>query len=70
MQHTLIAVFDKRADAQAAMDELLLSSFSRQDVRLSEDSMKTSTNENIQQALREKGHNNPFSSSLILPRPT
>ena len=38
MQHTLIAVFDKRADAQAAMDELLLSSFSRQDVRLSEDS--------------------------------
>ena len=38
MQHTLIAVFDNRADAQAAMDELLLSSFSRQDVRLSEDS--------------------------------
>jgi hypothetical protein len=37
MQHTLIAVFDNRADAQAAMDELLLSSFSRQDVRLSED---------------------------------
>ena len=37
MQHTLIAVFDNRADAQAAMDELLLSSFARQDVRLSED---------------------------------
>lgn len=37
MQHTLIAVFDKRTDAQAAMDELLLSSFSRADVRLSED---------------------------------
>ncbi|MBZ2209641.1 general stress protein [Massilia soli] len=37
MQHTLIAVFDNRADAQSAMDELLLSTFSRQDVRLSED---------------------------------
>ena len=37
MQHTLIAVFDNRADAQAAMDELMLSNFSRQDVRLSED---------------------------------
>lgn len=37
MQHTLIAVFDNRNDAQAAMDELMLQSFSRQDVRLSED---------------------------------
>ncbi len=37
MQHTLIAVFDNRTDAQAAMDELMLQSFSRQDVRLSED---------------------------------
>lgn len=37
MKHTLIAVFDNRADAQSAMDELLLSSFSREDVRLSED---------------------------------
>lgn len=37
MQHTLIAVFDNRTDAQAAMDELMLSNFSRQDVRLSND---------------------------------
>ena len=36
MQHTLLAVFDNRADAQSAMDELLGSGFSRQDVRLSE----------------------------------
>jgi len=40
MQHTLIAVFDNRTDAQAAMDELMLQSFSRQDVRLSEDTVR------------------------------
>lgn len=38
MQHTLVAVFDNRADAQSAMDELLGAGFSQQDVRLSEDS--------------------------------
>ncbi|MFC0252059.1 YsnF/AvaK domain-containing protein [Massilia consociata] len=37
MQHTLIAVFDNRADAQGAMDELLASGFSQQDVRMSGD---------------------------------
>ncbi|MGZ8301079.1 MAG: hypothetical protein ACXW2U_00080 [Telluria sp.] len=37
MEHTLIAVFDNRADAQSAMDELLLSGFSQQSVRLSEE---------------------------------
>lgn len=37
MQHTLFAVFDNRTDAQSAMDELLLSGFSQQTVRLSED---------------------------------
>lgn len=37
MQHALIAVFDNRSDAQSAMDELLLSGFSREDVRLTED---------------------------------
>jgi uncharacterized protein (TIGR02271 family) len=35
MQHTLIAVFDNRADADRARDELLASGFSREDVRLS-----------------------------------
>jgi uncharacterized protein (TIGR02271 family) len=35
MQHTLVAVFDNHNDAQSAMDELLASGFSRQDVRLS-----------------------------------
>ncbi len=53
MQHTLIAVFDKRADAQAAMDELLLSSFSRQDVRLSEDS--TSIGDTAVDSTEEEG---------------
>lgn len=37
MQHTLVAVFDNRADAQGAMDELLASGFSRSDVRMSGD---------------------------------
>lgn len=37
MQHTLVAVFDNRSDAQKAMDDLLASGFSRSDVRLSED---------------------------------
>ena len=35
MQHTLVAVFDNNADARSAMDELLASGFSRQDVRMS-----------------------------------
>lgn len=35
MQHTLVAVFDNRTDAQNAMNELLSSNFPRQDVRLS-----------------------------------
>lgn len=35
MQHTLVAVFDNRTDAQNAMNELLSSGFTRQDVRLS-----------------------------------
>ena len=37
MQHTLVAVFDNRSDAQKAMDDLLASGFSRSDLRLSED---------------------------------
>lgn len=36
MQHTLIAVFDNRSDAQKAMDELLQSGFGRDAVRLTE----------------------------------
>jgi uncharacterized protein (TIGR02271 family) len=35
MQHTLVAVFDNRSDAQNAMDELLGSGFSRTDVNVS-----------------------------------
>ena len=35
MQHTLVAVFDNRTDAQNAMNELLSSNYSREDVRLS-----------------------------------
>jgi uncharacterized protein (TIGR02271 family) len=38
MQHTLVAVFDNRADAQSAMNELLASGFSSQEVRMSEES--------------------------------
>ncbi len=41
MQHTLVAVFDNRSDAKLAMDELLSSGFSRQDVSLSESSADT-----------------------------
>ncbi|GAB3387820.1 YsnF/AvaK domain-containing protein [Massilia agri] len=43
MQHTLIAVFDNRADAQSAHDELLASGFSSGDVRLSGSSTASST---------------------------
>jgi uncharacterized protein (TIGR02271 family) len=35
MQHTLVAVFDNRSDAQSAMDELLASGFTRTDVNVS-----------------------------------
>jgi uncharacterized protein (TIGR02271 family) len=37
MQHTLIAVFDNRSDAQKAVDELLQCGFARDEVRLTED---------------------------------
>ncbi len=36
MQHTLIAVFDNRSDAQKALEDLVASGFSRQTARLSE----------------------------------
>lgn len=36
MQHTLVAVFDNRGDAQQALDALVSGGFSRQEVRLSE----------------------------------
>ena len=36
MQHTLVAVFDNRSDAQKALEELVSSGFSRQEARLSE----------------------------------
>jgi hypothetical protein len=36
MQHTLVAVFDNRNDAQQAMDELLASSFTSTNVRLAQ----------------------------------
>jgi uncharacterized protein (TIGR02271 family) len=35
MQHTLVAVFDNRSDAQGAMDELLAEGFTRDDVYVS-----------------------------------
>jgi len=36
MQHTLVAVFDNRSDAQKALEDLVASGFLRQDARLSE----------------------------------
>ncbi len=36
MQHTLLAVFDNRSDAQKALEDLVASGFSRQEARLSE----------------------------------
>jgi uncharacterized protein (TIGR02271 family) len=41
MQHTLIAVFDNRSDAQSAMEKLLNSGFDRSTVRLNENSTNT-----------------------------
>jgi uncharacterized protein (TIGR02271 family) len=43
MQHTLVAVFDNRTDAQNALNELLSSGFSRNDVRLSGDESGSGT---------------------------
>lgn len=54
MKHTLIAVFDNRADAQGAMDELLLSNISREDVRLSEETAATGTSA-VSDATEEEG---------------
>jgi uncharacterized protein (TIGR02271 family) len=41
MQHTLVAVFDNRSDAQSAMDELLASGFTRDNVAVSSADMAT-----------------------------
>lgn len=41
MQHTLIAVFDNRSDAQDAMSKLLSSGFDKSNVRLNEDNSNT-----------------------------
>lgn len=43
MQHTLVAVFDNRTNAQDAMNELLSSGFSTQDVRLSSSDISAAT---------------------------
>ena len=43
MQHTLVAVFDNRTDAQKAMDDLLASGFARSDLRLSEGGTQAGT---------------------------
>lgn len=45
MQHTLVAVFDNRSDAQKAMDDLLASGFNRSDLRLSEGGTHTGAHE-------------------------
>jgi len=47
MQHTLIAVFDNRSDAQLAKDELLASGFSSSSVQLSEESAGDSAGTSI-----------------------
>ena len=41
MQHTLVAVFDNRSDAQSAMDELLASGFTRDNVNVSSADLAT-----------------------------
>lgn len=46
MQHTLIAVFDNRSDAQSAMEKLLSSGFDKSHVRLNEDSNNTANRTN------------------------
>lgn len=43
MQHTLVAIFDNRSDAQSAMDELLASGFARSDVNVSSADGSTQT---------------------------
>jgi uncharacterized protein (TIGR02271 family) len=43
MQHTLVAVFDNRSDAQNAMDELLASGFTRDNVYISSADLSSST---------------------------
>ncbi|MGZ8288028.1 MAG: hypothetical protein ACXW2U_00290 [Telluria sp.] len=47
MQHTLVAVFDNRSDAQKAMDDLLASGFNRTDVRLSEGGTGTTARDEV-----------------------
>lgn len=43
MQHTLVAIFDNRSDAQSAMDELLTAGFARTDVNVSSTDTSTQT---------------------------
>ncbi len=48
MQHTLVAVFDNRSDAQQALEDLVASGFARQDVRLSEGDPAGDTSRTLQ----------------------
>jgi len=61
MQHTLVAVFDNRSDAQNAMDELLASGFTRDNVNVSsadlagQDTTLTGTTVTTNGAVHEEG---------------
>jgi uncharacterized protein (TIGR02271 family) len=48
MQHTLVAVFDNRSDAQGAMDELLASGFTRDNVAVSSADLATGSSATTQ----------------------
>lgn len=65
MQHTLVAVFDNRSDAQQALEDLVASGFSRQDVRLSEgDPIGDASRASTQTTTAAKDDDGSFGASI------
>ena len=63
MQHTLIAVFDNRNDAQLARDELLASGFASSEVQLNEESASDSASTSVGGSTTKSGSSEPKSIS-------
>lgn len=64
MQHTLVAVFDNRNDAQQALEDLVASGFSRQEARLSEGDPAGDTTLAPRTASSERSDDGSFTSGI------
>ncbi|MES2899853.1 MAG: YsnF/AvaK domain-containing protein [Pseudomonadota bacterium] len=64
MQHTLVAVFDNRSDAQQALEDLVASGFGRQEVRLSEGDPSGDASRSLQSSTSTNADDGSIGSSI------